>query len=252
MSLVLYHSPISTCSQKVRLALAEKNLPFESRIMQFSKQDHLSDWYLAINPNGVVPTLTCDGKAVVDSSVICEFLEEAFEGPSISPAAPLERASMRAWMRYFEEVPTSAIRVPSFNIRLGAGFKAIPPAMFDVMVDKMPLRGHFYREMKQGEFSAHRYDESIAKLRSCLVRVANALSTGGPWIMGQQFTIADIALVPSVVRMVDLGLEAQWDDLPAIASWLERAIARPSFSEAYYEGTRVSPSEFAIAAARGI
>ena len=68
--LTLYHAPISTCSQKVRLCLAEKRLEFESCIIDFGNQDHLADDYLALNPNGVVPTLVHEGTPVIDSSVI--------------------------------------------------------------------------------------------------------------------------------------------------------------------------------------
>ena len=53
MALALYHNPISTCSQKVRLALAEKRLRFESHVINFDRQEHLSEWYLKLNPNGV-------------------------------------------------------------------------------------------------------------------------------------------------------------------------------------------------------
>jgi glutathione S-transferase len=113
MALVLYHNPISTCSQKVRLALAEKRLSFESHVINFDRQEHLSEWYLRLNPNGVVPTPVHDERPIVDSSVICEYLDEVFPDPALAPAGAFERAQMRAWMRYFEEVPTVAIRIPS-------------------------------------------------------------------------------------------------------------------------------------------
>src|SRR6267378_3545741 len=114
--LILYHALFSTCSQKVRYVLAAKGLPYESRLIDLSRGEHLEDWYLAINPNGVVPSLRHGSAHIIDSSVICEYLEERFPGVALSPADPVGRATMRAWMRYFEEVPTAAIRVPSFNM----------------------------------------------------------------------------------------------------------------------------------------
>jgi glutathione S-transferase len=65
-----YNAPISTCSQKVRMALWEKEISWQDRVIVFQKNDHLSDWYLAINPNGVVPALVHDGRTILDSSVI--------------------------------------------------------------------------------------------------------------------------------------------------------------------------------------
>jgi glutathione S-transferase len=232
------------------MAFAEKGLDFESHVIRFGEREHLSDAYLKINPNGVVPTLVHDGRPVVDSSVICEYLDEAFGGASLSPAGAIERAQMRAWMRYFEEVPTVAIRVPSFNIRFMAAFGAMPATVFDEMTAKMPLRRHFYLEMGQKGFSDARFQESIERLRACLQRVSKALEAGGPWIMGEQFTIADIVLIPSIIRMLDLGLEAQWEDLPAIQKWLDDVMARPSFDQAYYEGTRMRAEDYAKAAGK--
>lgn len=67
--LVLYHALFSICSQKVRYALAKKGWSFESRIVDLSKGEHLEDWYLAINPNGVVPSLVYDGLAIPSSAI---------------------------------------------------------------------------------------------------------------------------------------------------------------------------------------
>ena len=240
MSLILYHHPISTCSQKVRLALAEKNLDFESRVIDLASGEHITEWYLEMNPNGVVPTLSHNDNVIIDSSVICEYLEECFAQTPLAPNEPVGRARMRAWMRYFEEVPTSAIRVPSFNMFFVPHFRNIPEQVLKAQADKRPLRKHFYREMGNTGFSNEKVTQSLDRLRSCLVRVDSALKDNGPWILGDQFTIADIVLIPSVIRMIDAQLEDQWADLHHIDMWLKAAMARPSFSQAFYEGTRLT------------
>ena len=112
MTLTLYNFPQSTCSQKVRLALWEKGLDFEDRIVNHREREHLRPAYLALNPNGVVPTLVHDDNVIIDSSVICEYLDEVFPETSLSMPDPVGRAHMRKWLRYLEEVPTPAIRVP--------------------------------------------------------------------------------------------------------------------------------------------
>ena len=242
MTLTLYHHPISTCSQKVRLALAEKGLDYESKVIEFRRQDHLSDWYLRINPYGVVPSLEDDGRVVVDSSVICEYLDEVWPEPALGPREPGGRAEMRAWMRYFEEVPTAAIRVPSFNDAFLKAWQEMGQERFGAMTDKMPLRRDFYRQMGLKGFSDDAYDASIRRLRSTVERVSHRLEDGRPWLLGDGYSIADIVLVPSVVRMVDLGLERTWDDLPLVAGWLDRVEARPSFAIAYMPGARIDPA----------
>jgi len=239
MSLKLYHNPVSTCSQKVRLVLAEKELDYEEHVIDWSIQEHLSDWYLAINPNGVVPALVHDGEPVIDSSVICEYLDEAFPDTPMAPNYARGRANMRAWMRYFEEVPTTAIRVPSFNLRFQQQLAALDAEVFAGMTAKMPLRKQFYREMGQEGFSEEKFDASIERLRGCIDRVATALDAGGPWLLGELYSIADVVLLPTIIRMVDLKLDHVWADRPVIQTWLNLAMHRPSFVKAFYEGTRV-------------
>lgn len=247
MTLMLYHHPVSTCSQKVRLALAEKGLSFDQHIINWSIIEHLSDWYLKINPNGVVPALVHDGHPIIDSSVICEYIDEAFGERQVSPDDPLARAEMRAWMRYFEEVPTVSIRFPSFNkLFVKALKKDRTPAEFDEMTDKMPLRQHFYKQMGDKGFSDQAVSDSLDRLRKCLVRVSERLDDGREYLIGQHYSIADIVLVPSVVRMEDLGLGHLWGDLPNIEGWFNRVKERPSFNIAYMEGARVNPESYTI------
>ena len=108
MTLTLYNFPQSTCSQKVRLVLWEKRIPFEDRIVDHKTREHLKPDYLALNPNGVVPTLVHDGDVIIDSSVIIEYLDEAFPETPMSMPDLVGRAHLRKWLRYFEEVPTPA------------------------------------------------------------------------------------------------------------------------------------------------
>jgi len=239
MTLTLYQGPISTCSQKVRLALAEKGAAWTSRVMDLPAREHLQPWYLALNTNGVVPTLTDGGTPVVDSSVICEYLEETRQGPAIAPADALGRARMRAWMRYFEETPTVAIRVPSFNMVFTKVLPKVDDAEFQARTDALPLRKHFYRAMGQNGFPQAALEESLDKLRQALLRTERALVGGQDYILGD-FSIADIVLIPTVVRMEDLGLTDIWADLPNVAAWYARVQARPSFAAAFGAGTRLT------------
>lgn len=237
--LVLYHALFSTCSQKVRFALAAKGLDYESRIIDLRKSEHLESWYLAINPNGVVPALTHDGVNIVDSSVICEYLDEMFPEPALAPRDALGRAHMRAWMRYFEEVPTAAIRAPSFNKLFAKEIAARPDNERRKMGDKSPLRKHFYKKLRKNGFSDDIVAESTDRLESCLARVEKAVAAGGPYILGEKMTIADIVLLPTIVRMLDIGMEDKWADYAGIGHWLDLMMANDAFERAYPPGSRV-------------
>ena len=113
MAFKLYNAAQSTCSQRVRFVLNAKGLPFEEVHLDLLAGDQLKPDYLALNPNGVVPTLDHDGAIINDSSVIIEYLDEiepACEG--FTPEGPLARAKMRALMRFIDEVPAAACAFP--------------------------------------------------------------------------------------------------------------------------------------------
>lgn len=78
---------------RVWLALEHKGVPFEAT--RLSIKDMKSDAYLALNPRGRVPVLLHEGRALYESTAILDYLEEAFEGPSLWPAEPYERFRAR-------------------------------------------------------------------------------------------------------------------------------------------------------------
>lgn len=238
--LTLFHAAHSTCSQKVRLCLAEKQLPYDSRILQIKKSEHLSPEYLKINPNGVVPTLVHRGCAVIDSSVICEYLDEVYEEPRLSPEVPLERAKMRSWLRYLEEVPTAAIRLPSFNLLFAPIIAALGGGRMEELARQSPLRRDLYERIGPAGFSEEETAGSLRALRQTLKRAEEALERGS-WLNGDAFSLVDIVFTPIAVRMEDLGLTYLWEDLPRVNDWYGRILSRESFGIAYFPGSRISP-----------
>ncbi|MGB6937419.1 MAG: glutathione S-transferase N-terminal domain-containing protein [Xanthobacteraceae bacterium] len=116
MTFELYNAPQSACSQRVRFVLNAKELPFSEIKLDLLAGDQLKPDYLALNPNGVVPTLDHDGAIVVDSSVIIEYLDEvAPETLDFTPHDPVQRARMRSLMHFMDEMPAAAVREPTFN-----------------------------------------------------------------------------------------------------------------------------------------
>ncbi len=239
--LTLYHAHHSTCSQKVRLCLAEKGLDFESRLLDLAARDQLAPDYLEINPNGVVPTLLHDGQAILDSSVICEYLDDVFADPPLAPAAPVERARMRAWLRYLEEVPTAAVRYPSFNMAFLPRFAGLDDERFlREQADVRPLRKQFYRRMTRRGFKEADIEAALDQIVQAAARMDRALASG-PWLVGDAYSLADIVAAPSLDRMADLGLSHLWDrDFPRVADWFERIRNRPAYAAAFYPGSRLT------------
>src|SRR5882672_2584501 len=159
-SLVLYNAPQSTCSQRVRFTLHEKDLAFSELKLDLFSGDQLRPEYLKINPNGVVPSLIHNGRVIIDSAVIIEYLSEVFPEPaSLVPHDAVARAAMRSLIRYIDEVPTPAVRVPSYNIAFLPHFRDLPEADFLALAESKPLRKEFLLSMGRTGFSAEEMDK---------------------------------------------------------------------------------------------
>ena len=101
--LELYHHSESVCAQKVRLALAEKGVEWKGHYVVLEKGEQRTEEFLRINPKGVVPVLIHDGRNIPESTVICEYIDEAFEGPALMPEDPYWRARKRLWTKIVDE-----------------------------------------------------------------------------------------------------------------------------------------------------
>ena len=236
---VLYNAPQSTCSQRVRYALHAKQLTFEEHKLDLFAGDQLKPDYLAINPNGVVPALVHRGRPVIDSSVILEYLEDTYPTNSpFRPEDPVEVAKLRAGVRFIDEVPTPAIRVPSYNLAFLPHFQSMTEEEFMALCDSKPLRREFLMKMGRVGFTKPEMDDAIARLGRGIARMAEWLDdSGGPWITGRKMSMADLAIMPVIVRMDDINLGHLWDAHPRISGWLDRIRETPPFKTTYYPGS---------------
>jgi glutathione S-transferase len=238
MSMTLYNAPQSTCSQRVRFVLNAKGLPFDEVKLDLLAGDQLKPDYLRLNPNGVVPTLSHDGDIVIDSTVILEYLDEVARQPSFTPDDPVARARMRALMRFIDEMPAPAVRVPTFNLAFLPRFQAMSEEEFIAFAESKPLRKEFMLAMGRKGFSEKEMNAALGRLRRTYERMDMAIAeSGGPWLLGKDITLADVSVMPALVRMDDLGMAGMWSDLPRVANWYELIRAQPSFKPTYYPGS---------------
>ena len=206
MAFTLYNAPQSTCSQRVRFVLNAKGLAFDEVKLNLLDGDQLKPDYLKLNPNGVVPTLDHDGQIVIDSTVIAEYLDEVAPAASFTPENPVPRARMRALMHFIDEMPAAAVRVPTFNLAFLPRFQKMSREDFVAMAESKPLRREFMLTMGQTGFPQAEMDAALGRLRRAYERMdAEIAASGGPWLLGERITLADVAVMPALVRMARPG-----------------------------------------------
>ena len=229
--LELYNFNNSVCSQKVRMALAEKGLDWTEREVDLFRHQQYDPKYLAFNPKGVVPTLVHDGTPLIESTLICEYLDDVFPDPRLRPSAPAELSAMRVWCKTVDDVLHGGITAISFS----AMFRERMRAMTDEQRARRwrnigdPSRGDRDRSVyEHGVDSPYVYN-AIAAYESTFGKLEKAFADGRSWIMGDAFTLAEINLAPYMARLDYLTLLDVWTgERPGVAAWWGRLRERPS------------------------
>jgi glutathione S-transferase len=241
MAIELFHDWNSVCSYKVRACLAEKELPWDSRRIDLMKFENLSEDYLTLNPNGVVPTLRHDGIVVIESSVINEYLDECFPSNPLVPRDPAARAAMRIWVKYQDDVVFPAQRPATFRLMVGRMLRALTHDQIAALVARhpQPERAQYFLSWASGPSDMKIVEEARQKLRQVIIRL-NGRLVSSPWLAGESFSLAEVAFAPFVERLERLGFADLWRDQPAVGDWMERIKSRPSYAAAR------SPRQFAM------
>lgn len=253
--IALYHDWDSLMSFKVRACLAEKHVQYESRLVELTRFEHLSEEYLSLNPNGVVPTLVHDGHVIIESSVINEYLDESFPEPALVPAAPADRARMRAWVKYGDDVLHHGVRPATFELMIKPRLHRYDRAELESLIARhpQPARAEAFRRAAAEAIDYDRVGETVRVATGAFDRMHKALAAG-PWLLGATFTLADVMAMSFIDRIDHLGLSFLYERHAPVAEWIRRLTARPSFAaSAPPPGTRLpAPGEDAMTRVRDL
>ena len=226
--LELYHSVNSVCAQKVRIVLAEKGLEYKEHLMTL-RGDQFDPAYMKLNPNGVVPTLVHDGKPVVESSVILHYLDEAFPNPPLMPKDLHQRALVRQFNKLVDEYVHVSCMILTFGTAFRPWFAGLSGEEIDKRLAKSPLkqRTEYKRDVALNGLDS-RYVKDAVGHHEKLLKMMDASLERGQWLAGEQFSLADAAVIPYILRLDLLRLKNLWQKLPKVQQWYERLRARPS------------------------
>lgn len=214
MALEVYWGSGSPFAWRVMLTLEVKRLPYESKLLEFSKEDHKSPGYLKLNPRGKVPTLKDGDFVLYESLAIMAYLDRKYPDPPIFGRSPEETGL--TWRAISE----------TESYLVAAGTKVIVPIFFGKGLEKTD------------EIQA-----AAAAIRDELKRLDTALA-GSVWLVGSSISAADIALFPLIqlllraaskdaAKPLNLGFSPLGQTYPNIAAWVKRVEAIPGYEKTY-------------------
>ena len=254
----LYHNDFSLCSKKIRMCLAELRIPYLGHhvdLIETGSYETLSRRFLAVNPAGLVPVLVHHGRPIYESHEILRYAAEHAKGAE--PLVPPDEATRGVMQRWIDKSslvgddPTAGAAESAGNCVPGL---TLP--LFAAMIRDIPTRrifeGLLFHRLKQRPVlflvlkvrglarfariaplrravraSRRELERHLGELAAQLER------SGGPWITGAQFTLADVSWAVIFERL----READWMELlsPTLLAYWRRLEARPSYREAMTE-----------------
>jgi glutathione S-transferase len=252
--LQLYKFGNSICTQKVFITLAEKNIPYDPINVDLFKNEQYKPDYLKLNPKGVVPTLIHDGNVIVESTLICEYLDEVFPSPRLIPESPLQQTRMRLWSKSVDEVLFAATRELSFSAMFREKLKNMTEEQRETRFKNVgdPDRRARYVSCFELGIDSPYVLQGIAAFEKAFKTMETELSSGGPWLLGSELSLADINLMPFVARLEYLTLLDIWiENRPHVGKWWRRVESYPSFkSQIAAHITEAEMSEMRTSGAR--
>jgi glutathione S-transferase len=237
----LYHHGSSVCAAKVRFALGEKNLAWQGHYLDILKGDQFTPEYQRLNPKAVVPTLVHDGNVIVESTVINEYLDETFPDIPLKPKSAVERAEMRVWTKAVDENLHPACGEITFASCHRHIVRRLPEDRFQAFLNSTPpisVTAHWHERKKEivmRGLDAPGIDDTFRLYDGYLDKMEKALATR-PWLAGETFSLADIAVTPYVNRLDMLSMAPMWEGKrPRVTEWFNRIKARAAFKPSFLD-----------------
>ena len=220
MAIELYWGSGSPFAWRVMLTLELKRLPYESKLLEFSKQEHKTPQYLQLNPRGKVPTLKNGEFVLYESIAIMAYLDRKYPTPPIFGSTAEQTGSI--WRSVME----------CESYLLSAGDKVVRPLFFGKGLEKVD-------EIQQ----------AAQTIRQELKKINDSLASSN-WLVGTEISAADIAIFPVVqlllraagkeaAQSLDLGLVPLSQTFPNIARWVQRIEQLPNYQRTYPPHWRV-------------
>jgi glutathione S-transferase len=241
----LYHAEPAANSLKALLSFKEKGLEFESIYVDLHKFEQHEPWFVAINPEGQVPVLDHDGTIITHTTVIGEYLEDAFpDAPPLRPADPVGKARMRYWQKFTDEHVMNYVSIHGWHRMVGVIARSIESGEFDKLVERIPLYEQRvkWRTARSG-FSEADLANATRKIEVAVDKAEQQLRQT-KWIAGDMYTLADI----NFFSMCGFAVQRMFPEMqvekraPRLVDWVARMHERPGVKAALAMPNRTNPA----------
>ncbi|MFP6747495.1 MAG: glutathione S-transferase family protein [Alphaproteobacteria bacterium] len=197
----VFHGGMSSCSQKLRIFLNVKDIEWQGHEMNLAAGETYSEWFLGLNPRGLVPVLILDGAVHIESNDIMALLDEKFPGPRLFPA---DRVTEIAGLLQQEDDLHLDLRALSFRFVMGRTDSNKTPEMLaryrggERTVNGAPDHASrareigFYERLAADGITDDAARASAAKFRAAFEAMEQRLASA-PYFLGPDLGVMDIA-----------------------------------------------------------
>lgn len=236
--LTLYHNAISTCSQKVRLVLEHKGIDYETKEIDLLAGGQHDPDYVKLNPNHVVPTINHDGKVMIESTLINEYLDDAFPEIPMRPADPADRHAARMWTKMLDDRVHPSTGTVTFAIGPRSALLQQPKEVREANIEAIPdpARRSIRRSVIENGVMAPEFAGALGRMIGLLDKMQESLTPNG-WLSVDGFGLADAAVLPYVLRLDALAMTPVIEARSKVANWYERVQALPAYEAAVTKWT---------------
>lgn len=231
----LYHNALSTCAQKVRFVFAEKGLDFDSHEIDLLAGQQHEEWYVKLNPKHVVPTIEHQGHVLTESSLIIQYLDAIADTNPLMPQDPYAQYQAGKWIRLIDDAVHPAAPVITFAIGPRPMLLQQPEEVREANIAAMPNERSraIRRSVIEHGVKAPEFAGALKVFMDMLDQMEEALSNG-PWLVGDQISLADASVLPYVVRLEHMALGRLFtqDNRPRVRRWFTEIEQRPTYQKA--------------------
>lgn len=231
--LKLYSFGPGANSLKPMLALFEKftyGEGFTVHQLDPRKFEHHAEWFKAINPRGQVPALEDEGRIITESTVICEYLEDAHPtAVKLRPASHYDVAEMRCWTKWVDEYFCWCVSTIGWHRHVSTMVSHLTDSEFEEMVSRIPVYEQKvkWRRAREG-FPQDMLDEEMRKISVSVHKLDDRLADN-EWLAGGVYSLADICNFSTANGMQKGFAElVNAEDTPHLVRWIEQINARPA------------------------